>query len=402
MRPLRFIHAADLHLDSPFTGMKGLPEDRRDLLRNSTFEAFDRLVSYAAESKPDFLLIAGDLYDGEDRSIRAQHRFRTGMQKLSDAGIPVFISHGNHDHLSGSWTRFGLPGNVRVFDEEVEQFTLEAAGHQVRITGFSYPKRHVAERMIERYPKAAGDSIIHIGMLHGSLEGDTAHAVYAPFRKDELLAKGYDYWALGHIHHRQVLHRNPHIVYPGNLQGRHRNESGPKGFYDVTLDGPETVLRFIPAGPVVFDSVQVDGREARDLGDVLALCAAAADRHGEQSGAGVLDFTLINAPEFVRSDMAEEIAEALRAEIPADRDPFLWVSKFRIERPAGAAELSGLGAKVSEMLESWDEASWQEALGEVYRHIRGGRYLGMLSPSLIEEIKDEAQKKLKDELGAGG
>lgn len=120
MTEVRFLHIADLHLDSPFKGISAIPKNRWQNIRESTFEAFTRIIEYAVENKPDFVLIVGDIYDGENRSLRAQHLFQKGMDALHTAGIPVFICYGNHDHLSGSWVRFQLPDNVYVFGEEVE------------------------------------------------------------------------------------------------------------------------------------------------------------------------------------------------------------------------------------------------------------------------------------------
>src|SRR5690606_39288650 len=124
MGNIRFIHTADLHLGSPFSGMKGLKKDQWQWVKDSTYAAFDRLIDYAIKEMPDFVLIAGDIYDGEDRSIRAQHRFQQGMERLADAGVPVVLGYGNHDHLSGQWVRFELPGNVHVFGPEVSQKRL--------------------------------------------------------------------------------------------------------------------------------------------------------------------------------------------------------------------------------------------------------------------------------------
>ena len=145
MSKIRFIHTADLHLDSPFKGMTGLPSDYLNSLRNSTFEAFSKLITYALQTKPDFVLIVGDIYDGEDRSLRAQVKFQEGMKKLHEASIPVIISYGNHDHLSGRWTRFELPSNVHVFGGDVEKTQLIVNGTEVYIYGFSYKERHIRE-----------------------------------------------------------------------------------------------------------------------------------------------------------------------------------------------------------------------------------------------------------------
>src|SRR5690606_15825769 len=127
--------SADLHLGSPFSGMKGLDAEQWKILQNSTLAAFERLISYTLETGPDFLLIVGDVYDGEDRNLRAQHRFQQGMEQLHKAGIPVFLSHGNHDHLSGGAASFDLPANVHVFQDRVENVTLTVGGATVKIAG---------------------------------------------------------------------------------------------------------------------------------------------------------------------------------------------------------------------------------------------------------------------------
>src|SRR5690606_34716834 len=150
-----------------------------------TFHAFENMIQYAVAAKPDFVLIAGDIYDGENRSLRAQHLFQRGMEALQEVGVPVFICHGNHDHLSGSWVRFQLPENVQVFGQDVDTKTITVQETTVHITGFSYKERHIRDAMHSYYPNASGLGF-HIGMLHGSLEGDKEHDVYAPFRQSDL------------------------------------------------------------------------------------------------------------------------------------------------------------------------------------------------------------------------
>ena len=183
MAQVRFIHTADLHLGSPFTGVSGLASAQRKRLADSVYVAFDTLIDYTLKEKPDFMLIAGDIYDGEDRTLRAQYKFQKGMERLNEAGIPVVISHGNHDHLGGGWKRFDLPANVHVFNDEVSSHSLTISGNKVTVTGFSYGERHVKEARILEFPQADETSAYHIGMLHGSMDGDSSHAVYAPFRK---------------------------------------------------------------------------------------------------------------------------------------------------------------------------------------------------------------------------
>ena len=398
MGQLRFIHAADLHLGAPFIGMRGLKKEQWQALKDSTFTAFDRLVDYAVKEQPDFLLIVGDIYDGEDRSLRAQHRFQLGMQRLHENGIPVIISYGNHDHLSGKWTRFELPENVFAFDSAVSQFRLEIGNETVCITGFSYGERHVKETVINRYPEAEDRKTFHMGMLHGSMEGETSHAVYAPFTKEQLLSKNYDYWALGHIHKRQELHQDPPIIYPGNLQGRHRSETGAKGFYDVTLSKQDAHCRFVGVSEIQFENVTIDCSGIAHMNELLALCQ---EELGERSG----HYGSIIAEVHFMS-IKEETAE-LFEDLPYDElletiresanmlDDFVWVDQLVFEEQLNDADISPLSDHIIEVMAGWALKDWKEVLKELYRHPKGSRFLEALNEPATEEISRLALEKIR-------
>ncbi|MGO1060601.1 metallophosphoesterase family protein [Planococcus sp. FY231025] len=404
MREIRFIHTADLHLGSPFTGMRGLQKEQWKRLKDSTLLAFDRLVDYALEQRPDFLLVAGDIYDGENRSLRAQHRFQTGMQRLADEGIPVLISHGNHDHLSGKWTRFELPSNVHVFGAEVTQKTLTVRGMDVAISGFSYGERHVKESKVKEYPPAENRDAFYIGMLHGSLEGETAHAVYAPFSKNQLLEKNYDYWALGHIHQRQVLHADPPIVYPGNTQGRHRGESGTKGFYDVRLSKSGAELEFIQASVLQFDEVEVDCSGAVHMNELLEACSSSANRFAERFGPAALALKLANldaeALELIQEIPEEELLETIRESVEA-LDTFMFVQRVWAIHGNEGGELSPMAEEIIAKMDSWEIGDWKTVLKDLYRHPKSGRYLEPLETGTAEEVKSLAAEKIRRSLGMG-
>jgi DNA repair protein SbcD/Mre11 len=398
MEQIRFIHAADLHLGSPFVGMKGLQKEQWKKLKDSTLDAFDRLIDYAVAEQPDFLLIVGDIYDGEDRSIRAQHRFQQGMQRLDNENIPVVISHGNHDHLSGKWTRFELPANVRVFGQEVSQIKISAEHGEAVITGFSYGERHIKEPMINAYPPAGGKDHFHIGMLHGSLEGDLAHAVYAPFTKEQLLSKNYDYWALGHIHMRKELHQTPFIIYPGNIQGRHKGEAGQKGFYDVTLSKQETMLSFVPVSVIQFDRLSIPCGGIMHMNEVLDACRTKASEYADRYGAGIveLEFTDLDAEalELFSGIPEEELLETIREAIEAAEE-FVWVSSLVFESSMTDFPLSPLGAQIISAMEEWGTHEWKEVLNDLYRHPKGSRFLGSLDSEAIEELREGAVQKIR-------
>ncbi|MBA2174576.1 DNA repair exonuclease [Halobacillus locisalis] len=256
---IRFIHSADLHLDSLFKTKKNLPSELLDQLRSSTFEAFDRLIEEAINWSVDFVLIVGDLYDEELRSLQAQVHLRHGFAKLEEEGIDVFLSYGNHDYINGAKYPIEFPPNVHIFKSgDIESFVFYKNGEAAaRIYGFSYEDKRVTERKVEQYEKMSG-APLHIAMLHGSLESNTDHDVYAPFLVEEMYKKQMDYWALGHIHKKQTLSQDPPVIYPGNIQGRSRKESGAKGCYVVDLNQSHSKQTFLPLHAFVYERTTVD------------------------------------------------------------------------------------------------------------------------------------------------
>ncbi|MEK4517037.1 DNA repair exonuclease [Paenibacillus sp. FSL H8-0122] len=243
MIPFRFLHAADLHLDSRFAGLSHLPQDIRSYLRESTFAALGRLVGVAILQKVDFVVISGDVYDVSDASLQGQLRFREALEELGRHGIQVFLIHGNHDPLDGPRLSSAPPAHVTVFGgSEPEHVTARRRedGREVAVvSGISYPTSKVTENTALRFSRQPGSSLFHIALLHGNVDGDLQHETYSPCSRKDLIGRGYDYWALGHIHKRSILHEHPPIVYPGNIQGRSIKETGPKGCYtvDVSAEG---------------------------------------------------------------------------------------------------------------------------------------------------------------------
>ncbi|MEW9698602.1 exonuclease SbcCD subunit D [Paenibacillus sp. SI8] len=242
MKRLRFVHAADLHVDSPFKGMSALPERVRERIRESTFGALKELVRLAIDKQVDFVLISGDVYDLSDRSLRAQIRFQKAMEQLASQDIPVYIIHGNHDPEDGRAAKLEWPAAVHFFScDRVETLVVSKPdrGAIAQIHGISYRTSSVTENLALQF-KAAQESLYQIGLLHTNVDGDAAHDNYAPCTKQDLMGSGLDYWALGHVHTRKILHEHkPAIVYPGNIQGRSIREIGARGCYivDVHEDG---------------------------------------------------------------------------------------------------------------------------------------------------------------------
>lgn len=234
MQSFRFIHTGDVHLDSPLKGLAGQQGAAAERIRTATRVALDNLVGQAIEDKVDFVVIAGDLYDGDWRDYQTGLFFVTQMGRLAQAGIPVFLLHGNHDAESQITRRLTLPPNVSVFSaRKPETFRLQHLN--VALHGQSFRQRDVTDNLVPTYPAPIA-GCFNIGALHTALGGMHGHANYAPCAIEDLINKGYDYWALAHVHQAAVLNERPHIVFCGNLQGRHIRESGPKGATLITVE----------------------------------------------------------------------------------------------------------------------------------------------------------------------
>ena len=282
--PMRFLHASDLHLDSPLRGLdryEGAPVAR---LRTATRAALERLVDLAEAERVAFVLLAGDLYDRDWQDFHTGLFFRGQMARLDRAGIRVFIVAGNHDAQGVISRQLILPANVTVFSSRAAH-TIRIDELGVAIHGRSFPDRAVDEDLVPSYPAPVADCF-NIGMLHTSLNGRPGHDPYAPTDLATLAAKGYDYWALGHVHAREVVAEAPRIVFPGNLQGRHANETGAKGCELVTVEAGRIQADFVPLDVVRWNQVTVllegiDRLEA--LGDAFRgaltpVLAGATDR----------------------------------------------------------------------------------------------------------------------------
>ena len=248
-----FIHCADLHLDSPFEGIHDVDPQVARVLRHSTFNSFERIVFLAIEREVDFIVIAGDVYDSADQSLRAQIRFHDFLKRASEAGIQCFLIHGNHDPLNSWDAKLDLPLNCHRFGgDSVTKLTATRNGDPLAdIYGISFPTRDVNENIAVQFSRD-GDAPFAIGVLHCNLGGDPNHDNYAPCNIDDLQRANMDYWALGHVHTRNVVSpQDPCVVYPGNIQGRSVRETGERGCYLVRVDHKFVIdLEFLPTDVV--------------------------------------------------------------------------------------------------------------------------------------------------------
>ena len=268
---MKFIHCADVHLDTPLQGLAEYPGAPVNEIRSATRRAFEKVIDAALAAQVDFIIIAGDLYDVGLKSFESALFFNKQMSRLKDAGIDVYLIYGNHDAASKLIKQLRPPANVRVFKSSGPH-TLINDALQVAIHGQSFATPEITEDLAASYPDAV-PNFFNIGVLHTNLSGISEHANYAPCSLETLENKGYQYWALGHVHNRQVLCTDPYIVYPGNIQGRHGKEQGEKSCELVTVsDAGAISLQTISTSVVPWIEIDVDVsacQSADDFYDIL-------------------------------------------------------------------------------------------------------------------------------------
>ncbi|MBB5216957.1 metallophosphoesterase [Parapusillimonas granuli] len=419
---MRFIHAADIHLDSPLVGLSAYEDAPTEMLRTATREAFVNLVSAAIDEEVDFMVIAGDLYDGNWKDYNTGLFFVAQMGRLKRAGIPVYLLHGNHDAESEMTRKLLLPDNVHVFDARKPcSYLLDRPG--VALHGRSFKVAATTENLAAAYPDPV-PGMFNIGVLHTALEGNAAHATYAPCSLAELQAKGYQYWALGHVHEYTVHAIGDALaVFPGNLQGRNIRETGPKGAVLVTVDdaGRPEVERLL-VDVLRWQRLEVDVGACASFEQAVRAIGAELER---LNGASPSDHPLALRVEVVgRSEahgqlfgLERRLREEVLAQLAALGHDRLWLEKVKLatapparrQAPSGdhaealselrnmiaeahtdeafvaglRAALMGLVAKAPHELQ--DEVEW-------FRDIRAGDVSGLLrevAPGLMAQLDAE-------------
>lgn len=410
MADFRFIHTADLHLDSPFRGISGrAPESVFRRLRDSTLTAFDRVVRLCIDESVDFICIAGDVFDLAERSLRAQTHFQKRLIELDQVGVQVYVIHGNHDPADGEIMPLQWPDNVHFFSSaQVESVPFMRDGREVaRIYGRSYPTAKFTERIVQHYRRDQGVPFA-IGLLHTNLGGDPSHDNYAPCSKNELLARDFDYWALGHIHQAAVIQEGePWIVYAGNTQGRSVKESGAKGCYLVDVkDDKVTSLTFHETDDVRWHDIELDmtgteevqhvlDRIQESLEDIVTASAGRASVVRLHLTGMTVVHDALKPVDHVMELLAPYLDEWLL------REDWLFVESLRIRtRPLISREtlLEGEGfladyiRLVEEVGAQPDQltALKKDVLSDVFSHRQARKHLQQLTDEQVRELLDEA------------
>lgn len=418
MPEFSFIHAADLHLDSPFVGLANLPDSNHKIvetLRQATFRAFDNLIGLCLHKKVDFLLVAGDVYDGADRSLQAQLRFRDGLQKLDAAGIQTFIVHGNHDPLDGWSHSLTFPASVHTFAAEAGSIVFQKEDVPVaRIHGISYPSSNINEDFGRELARQ-GNERFQIGLFHCNVGGDANHANYAPRTITELVASKLDYWALGHVHETAVLREaNPFIGYPGNTQGRHIREQGKRGCFHVSVDSEgrmQSTPEFLETDVVRWMVSEVDITDIADMDELIGRLEQEMDELSQQAAVRpvLARFTLhgrgVVHGDLTRANAANELLEALQNK-GATQSSFIWVERLKVRtrstvdiaaRREGQDFVGDLLTMIHDLRESPQlQEQISGALAELYDHARAGRLLDMPDGDALLALIDEAESRCVD------
>lgn len=345
----KFIHAADLHLDSPLLGLERYAGAPVAAIRSATRRAVENLVQLAIGQRVDFVLIAGDVYDGDWKDHHTGLFFVNQMSRLRSAGIPVVMIAGNHDAANRMTRTLQLPDNVECLsaDRAATATNPKLASLGVAVHGQSFAEPAQSENMVPGYPDPVA-GMFNIGLLHSSLIGTTGHDPYAPCTLDDLKSKNYQYWALGHIHCRQVLCEDPWVVYSGNTQGRHIRETGAKGCYVVSVnDLGFATLKFEPLDVLRWSVCQVNTDTMRAVEDLLPWFRERVLLERQQN---------VGYPLAVRVEVNGRCAfhDALRA------DSERWINEFR----AAAMEVAPDEAWIEKVKLNTQPTSERPLLGE--------------------------------------
>ena len=329
---MKFIHCSDLHIDSPLRGLERYDGAPVEAMRAAPREAMKNIVELAIDNEVDLVAIAGDIFDGDWRDFNTGLFFTLQLSRLVAKNIPVVLIKGNHDAASEISKSLRMPSNVTVFNHrKPETKCFDDLG--IAVHGQSFADRAVPEDLAQQYPVAI-KGLFNLALLHTSLSGYTQHDTYAPTTLDILKSKGYDYWALGHIHARQVISEmSPRVVYCGNSQGRDARELGPKGCELVTVEGDQITAEFVPSDAVRWVQIDLDITGLNDLDALLDVAQKRllSDVNGaggrvlaariHLTGRGKVHSTLVSAPETVVAELRNMAIEC--------SDGNAWVEKIK-------------------------------------------------------------------------
>ncbi len=411
---VRFVHASDLHLDASFGGVDATDDTVAGAFSRSTLEALDRVVALCIDQEVDFLVIAGDLYNSADRSLRGELAFQRAMRKLADSGIAAFVVQGNHDPADGWSAGLDLPDSVVVFSSrEVERREFVRDGEVVcAVYGRSFPSRQVTENFARGFKRHPEDPLA-VAVLHANVGQLAGCDDYAPCSVDDLRSASMDYWALGHIHVPGRIADNPVAVYSGSTQGLNPNEEGPRGCFLVELDAAGSREQFVETASIRWQKVEIDATGLSDLEGVISAMARTCRAAREESGGRPLVVRLeITGRSPVHSDLGRpgvlsDLVTDLRDEQLAI-EPWIWVDRVRdrtrphVDLEAVARE-EGLRGDLVREAARWGGDSdvaasmLHEILAPLLGQLPGRRDLHLSPQQIIERARDLCVDRLSED-----
>jgi DNA repair protein SbcD/Mre11 len=413
---MKLVHAADLHLDSALTGLTRYESAPVEEIRGATRRAFAKLVALCLEERASLLVLAGDLFDGDWRDVSTGLFFAKQLGQLCEAGVQVAWIRGNHDAVSQIRRSVRLPEAVFEFSaERAETRVFEQLG--VAVHGRSFAKRDVTEDLAASYPERTRGAL-NVGLLHTALEGRSGHDRYAPCRVETLVNRGYEYWALGHVHQREVVNQDPFVVFPGNLQGRHARELGDKGATVVSFEGDRiTSVEHRALDVVRWAELEVAVGSAHTLDDVLAQAQLELVRAADSAQGRLLAFR-------VRLSGATQLDAQLRARKEKLTDELCslsyevggagaWLEKLVLSTspksagaPLGDDALAEIDRALTELLRDASAEAREEQLSDLKRKLPAEILdavpeLGAPSAELAQELARDISALLRERLSNG-
>jgi exonuclease SbcD len=417
-----FIHAADIHLDSPLHRLDFYEGAPVEAMRSATRRAFENLVRLALEEQVGFVLISGDLYDGDWRDYNTGLYFLSQVSRLQEVSIPVCIVAGNHDAASRITKTLRLPDYVHLFSAQGPE-TYQIRKLDVAIHAQSFPTPAVKQDLSLSYPPPL-PGWFNIGMLHTCLTGREGHAPYAPCTVEGLTHKGYDYWALGHVHKRESVREAPWILFPGNIQGRHIRESGSKGCLLVKVDERgHASPTFKPLDVIRWEEVAADGAHSETGYDVVdAVSHSLEGLLEEASGLPLVARVVVSGSSRGTDALAadpERWKNEIRAAAMEAGAGRIWIEKVKL-KPESSSQCGGsweAGGPVGEILSLLDEIqadpgallelgrSLQEIVTRIPRELKEGEepvdasdpgwlmaLLEQVRPMLLQRLRGEGDR----------
>ncbi|MHB1628510.1 MAG: metallophosphoesterase family protein [Bacilli bacterium] len=423
MNAFRFLHTADLHLGTPFSGLaKQLPPEWLRRVQTASYKVFDRIVDIALEERVDFVTVAGDLFDSTRVPMAVQFELARGFERLRDADIRVFVSHGNHDPL-GRLRPLAWPDNVTVFaatppvptpDYRVPSMVFTIRRTRVQVSGFSYGQPEIYQSLAEYFERDATADFA-LGLYHGAVGQAGDHANYCATRLEDLLRRNFDFWGLGHIHKPSVLRaHSPAVVYPGNPQGRHVKEEGERGCLIVSVDGAGRVeMKTRVTGTVVWRMLEVDISGIDDLGLAVHAVLRSVREAAAGTGAAYVARVIVTGVTALHRDLGaqDEFESTLEQELMNASLPVLLEGvEIKTRPPVDIDVLAQSSEFIGEFLRSVrscrEDAQaarrfLKPLLGEVF-HDGYDLSFDRLSDAEIDELLEAAQSLVLQHVGEGG